>query len=301
MATFQFNEKHIMERLQQRFRLDQNQAKEVFERVRSTLESHTPDDWRFTDSPSSRFFVVEEHTKAKFFGMSYRTSPEGKKLVDTLRSRLDDPSGLARDMGTIVKEYIQEIQRTDLRVVHDMRTVYGTGPNAHIAEERLLVEQSRVSVPHTVPLYARKIAARPNAAVLEDGTLWVRQYINWVGQDPNGSEYYVFQPLTKQGVDKTRFRVYAHAHNGAFKQVDECRVCDHSPCRPHFPRWKKPLDVRTESYWKLPTYLDMLLADLDYCERYAAKGAPFGSKDLQLLYWLRRITDAAQQELYRKL
>uniref|UniRef100_A0A832A141 Uncharacterized protein n=1 Tax=Desulfacinum infernum TaxID=35837 RepID=A0A832A141_9BACT len=301
MANFEFNSKHIIDRLMERFRLDQTQACDVFDRVRTTLESHTPDDWRFTDSPSSRFFVVEERTRAKFFGMSYRTSSEGKKLVDTLRSRLHDPSGLARDMGTIVKDYIQEIQCPDLRVVHDMRTVYGTGPKAHIAEERVLVEQSRASVTHTVPFYARKIAARPNAAVLEDGTLWVRQYINWVGQDPNGSEYYVFQPLTKQGVDKSQFRVYAHAHNGAFQKVDECCVCANPDCRPNFPTWKKPSDVRTESYWKLPTYLDMLLADLDYCERYAAKGAPFSAEDLQLLYWLRRIADAARQELYRKL
>ncbi len=301
MGSFSFNEGHIIERLMERYDKSNDEAHEIFNRVRKTLEEHTPKDWRFTDSPSSRFFILEEQTGAKFFGMSYRSSPDGDRLLSNIRAQLDDPTALAEALDDYIEDYIKQIQRDDLTVIHDIRTVYGAGPQAHIAEERILVERSRAAVSHTLPLYAKKIAARPNAAVFRDGSLWVRQYLNWMSQDPSASEYYVFQRLTRDGVDKTVFRVYAHAHNGAFKPVDECRVCHSSDCRPAFPNWKRGAAIRSESYWKLPTLLDMRLADLDYCERYAAKGVSFSARDLLELYWLRRITEGAREKLYRKL
>jgi len=96
-ATFEISAstyEHLIMRLSQRYRRDLSQSIAIINRVTAMLEQNTPVDWRFTESPSSRFFIVDETTEAKFMGLSYRDSANGRGIVQTIRDRIHDPQAI---------------------------------------------------------------------------------------------------------------------------------------------------------------------------------------------------------------
>ncbi len=298
-ASFIFRKEHIKEQFEVRYKKFKNQFDLIFERVHQSLRQHTPIDWRFTESPTSRFFILEEESEAKFLGMTYRKSQRGEELLDEIQQNLrDNLDEIWVRMKEYVDRYITEILDPNLEITHDIRTVYGKGLAAHISEEKRLHQRAHQIVSHVVPLVSKKIAARPNAVVLRDGSLWVRQYLNWVSFSQNSKEYYHLQQLTRDGVLKNTYCISSYTQNGRFqilhKSIGDRKVrSDDISCL-----WKEQADtgIRTENYWKLPTVIDVRLIDLDFKERYAQKGVKIAGEELIELYFLRKLTTLARRK-----
>lgn len=317
-ARFEPNRPHMVERIMERYGkivASSGDAENLIDRIIDVLERNTPVDWRFTESPSSRFFIVDQVTGARFMGFSFRESREpprlGREIVKAVRDGLGNPSVIMDRLGSFVAMYVEDVLNPELTIVHNIRTVYGSSERANIREEKHLFEQARSSVSHVIPLMSRKIASRPNAIVTEGGSLWVRQHLNWMGMEPNGREYYLFQPLTREGVEKGRFAIFSYFNEGRLERVGEERAF-------HCGEFQRAMDeekgkipgkerIRSESYWKVPTYLDCRLIDLDFKER-TTKGETKDALDpknvisapesLELLF-LRRIVAEARNRLHR--
>ncbi len=86
MKRFKVNQPHVKEQFELRNKQFAARSDEIIARVTDTLEKNTPTDWRFTESPHSRFFIVEELTDAKFMGLNYRDGPEGRRIVETVQN-----------------------------------------------------------------------------------------------------------------------------------------------------------------------------------------------------------------------
>ncbi|MEM5790006.1 MAG: hypothetical protein AAGU11_22035, partial [Syntrophobacteraceae bacterium] len=210
-------------------------------------------------------------------------------------------------------KYIDDVLDPGLGIVHTIPTVYGVGKEAHIKEERKLYARAREELCHTIPMLSHKIASRPNAIVAADGTLWVRQHLNWMNMDPNGKEYYLFQPLARDGVDKCRFAIFMYFNDGQLGRVgtEQKFYCEGLV---EALRETKMLiagnnPVHSESYWKVPTYLDRRLIDLDFKERYSRSGPKKGepveeesfispSETFELSF-LREIVERARSRLHK--
>lgn len=81
MNRFEIDHWHVKCQFELRYRVFADRADEIINRVMGALSENTPDDWRFTESPSSRFFIIEETSCAKFMGLSYRDGPECRRIV----------------------------------------------------------------------------------------------------------------------------------------------------------------------------------------------------------------------------
>lgn len=303
MTRFKIERPHIEAQFKVRYKKYSGRSGEIIDHVIAILEKNTPADWRFTESASSRFFIMEEETEAKFLGITYRNSEAGREIIRDVQENINDVPNLLNRLDLYVKKYIADIQDSNLPIVHHIRTVYGKGKRAHIAEEKRLFEQTRSVVSHILPLIAHKIASRPNAIVTQDGTLWVRQYLNWMGMEQGSKEYYMFQPLTKKGIEKGRFAIFSHSENGQLKKLDEKKfdcvesLGDLSDIKAEI---NKKGSIRSESYWKVPTCLDCRLIDLDFLERYSEKGVKILSSELIELYFLKKIVNKAMPRFYKR-
>lgn len=125
-----------------------------------------------------------------------------------------------------------------------------------------------------VPLASRRIGSRPNAIVDADGGLWVRQYMNWTGVEPGTREFYLFQPLTAAGVNKSSFRLYSYTENGDLNAVADCRCDCNGDCASlgEIHRALRGVScIRTDSYWKIPTNLDRRYIDLKFRSEHGDK------------------------------
>lgn len=297
-------------------------ADAMIDRVKSFLEQHTPEDWRFTESPSSRFFIVDEKTQAKFMGLSYRDSQKGREILDFIQKNIRNAQHITSSLPDRVEEYKADVTDPSLPIIHDLRTVYKKGEKATIGEELKLFKKARGNLSHTIPLQSKRIASRPNAVLGTDGELWVRQYLNWVSMDPNDKEYYLFFTLRKEGLDRCRFTVFSHTSNGDLKRVGEPRELRCTGYHDSLGEIRKqfepeseqegktdPTRVRSESYWKVPTCVDRRYIDLDFKERYTRKGLnpgeipeseSFLTADEALeLSFLREIIERAQAKLHK--
>jgi len=295
-AEFQIsNPAHVRKRIMERYRKTETEADAITGQVKDFLEANTPEDWRFTESPSSRFFIVDEETRAKFMGLSYRSSEKGREILDFIRKSIGDTRQITNSLRSLVEEYIADVRNPDLPIVHDIRTVYARGEKqGTIGEEKELFHQARLALSHTVPLTSHRIAARPNAVIGKDREiLWVRQYLNWVSMDPNSKEYYLFQVLTRKGIDKCRFAIFSYTTNGDLRMVGESKTlrCTGIPAsaglsegpvsdpvgyqealsgmKAAVPAGGDKAALRSESYWKGPTCVDRRYIDLDFKERYS--------------------------------
>lgn len=312
-ANFEISTCHILERLEQRF--PQIAEKEKFlAGVTDCLVENTPPDWRFTESPSSRFFIVEETTGAKFMGLTYRNSDELSEILERIQSGSSDFPRVMRKVGQYADTYQQEVLRPDLPLLHNIRTVYGKQEKSGtIGEEKRLFEKAREELPHVIPIRARKIAARPNAVITEDRRLWVRQYLNWMSVRPNSPECYLFQPLERTGVHKSCLRIGSYNENGQLKLSPvnnlgcQIRCADLSQIKDSVTS-----SMRSENYWKVPTNLDRRLLDLQLCldETMHPKrpgqsadeehGNGLTSNELVELFILREIVRISRKKLHTK-
>lgn len=132
---FDFDRGHVLERLAERYR-DAGEPARILERMETALKCHTPLGWRFTESPSSRFFVLDQDSGAKFLGLSYRHSPRVADVLKMIGDRWDDYSCLISKLDNFVTTYIDEIKRIDLPICHHIRTVYPKRQKGEIAEEK---------------------------------------------------------------------------------------------------------------------------------------------------------------------
>ena len=108
---------------------------------------------------------------------------------------------------------------------------------------------------------------------------------------------------TKSGVEKERFAIFSHSENGRLMKVGEKSFdCVESlgDLKDIKIEMTEKGNIRSENYWKVPTYLDCRLIDLDFLERYSARGAEISSSELVELYFLRKIVEKARGKLYKK-
>lgn len=307
-GVFEVEIVHVLDRLKLRYPKMTN-LEDIILHVATSLEAYTPDDWRFTESATSRFFVIDQESGAKFMGMTIRDSHRIRDTLSFIRNNIKNSHLILTELDNQIQIYIDEIMNPNLKITHHIRTVYPRGDKSEIAEERLVFEKTRDIVGHVIPLASRKLGSRPNAIVASDGTLWVRQHMNWMDlKNGSATEYYLFQPLTRDcGVVKGRFRIFSHDTNGNLKTHQEKTFhCDnHRPGIKDFRPGFTADEIRSESYWKVPTYLDRRLIDLDYKERYSREllqnnEDAITSDELIELYYLRKIVRIAREKLHRK-
>ena len=299
---------HVLGRLKLRYPKMTN-LEDIVLRVVRSLAKCTPYDWRFTDSVSSRFFVIDQESGAKFMGMTIRDSQNIQNILSFIQRNVRNSSLILSELDNKIQFYIDEIENPNLSISHHIRTVYPKGDKSEIAEERELFEKTRDIVSHVIPLASRKLGSRPNAIVAPDGALWVRQHMNWIDlKNTSAPEYYLFQPITRNyGITKNTFRIFSYDANGNLKTHQEKTInCEsHHPGIKDFKPGFAPTDIRSESYWKVPTYLDRRLIDLDYKERYSKELIDKGedgitSDELIELYYLKKIVEKAKEKLHRK-
>ncbi len=169
LQKFRIDCEHVLERLAERYK-DTKQPWVVVKRVMSSLEDNTPLDWRFTEGPTSRFFVVDEETKAKFMGMSFRDSKKLNEILDYIQTNLDQVETILARIDEFAATYQDEVKNPKLPIMHQIRTVYHKGEKGGtISEEKRVFESARQELSHVLPILARKVAARPNAVVAKDG------------------------------------------------------------------------------------------------------------------------------------
>ena len=315
MNRFEIDQWHVKCQFESRYRSFADKADAIIKLVMKTLSENTPDDWRFTESPSSRFFLVEETSCAKFMGMSYRDGPGCRQIVSHVRANTGNLKYLFNHLEGFVEAYIAEVLSPDLPIMHQIRTVYPQR-KGDMAEEKHLFRQALAVTSHLIPLKSKKIASRPNAIITEDGVLWVRQYMNWVSMKPGSKEYYLFNPLTRNGIQKNRYAIYSYSENGRLEKLGEeflqsanQAICDskdnffnHFKC----DHIKMEAGLRTENYWKVPTFLDSRIIDLTYKERHLEEISCDNesnaenenmTNDLVELMFLRKIIEKARRKL----
>lgn len=260
-----------------RYGLHADRAEEIVCRTLDILTKNTPDGWRFTESASSRFFIVDEETHAKFMGLSYRDA--GLDIVrdiqaDIIRQR--DIRDVFRHLEEYVDAYCEVVKNHELPIVHQIRTVYGKR-DAQIQEEKRIFDQTAATLDHLIPLASKKIASRPNAAIGVDGRLWVRQHMNWLSLEQGLREYYLFQPLSREGIDRKTFAVFSHTGDGKFQKEKENEIDCSIGCRglEHVkPEAFRDPRLRSDSYWKVPTFLDRRYIDLKFLKEQTEKTRP---------------------------
>ena len=298
MQQYIYNTHHIKEQFIRRFVHYKDQVDVIYHRMVSTLETHTPVDWRFTESPTSRFFIVDLETSAKFLGLSYRHGKQTPDIVKQIEENCHQSDMLYRKLNAFVQSYIQEVNTPDLPIVHVIKTVYGK-KNADIGEEKRLFKEMQQNLFHIIPVQAKKFASRPNAVIKEDGSLWVRQHLNWISMEAGSKEYYLFQPLTSSGIDKNQFSICQYTENGDIKMFPAKKVICDIPALSDikaeiFAENEISANIRAENYWHVPTYLDRRYIDLSYKGRKKALNA----KEIVQYYFIKEIIEKARGRIY---
>ncbi|WP_207691934.1 hypothetical protein [Desulfonema limicola] len=141
--------------------------------------------------------------------------------------------------------------------------------------------------------------------------------MNWVSMKPGSKEYYLFHPLEKKGIDKSRWTIFSYDENGNLKRLPDEDIDENIPklsdIKTSIFNKAKNQDIKTEqglrseSYWRVPTFLDRRLIDLDFKERYSGKNFETGTgepgmeitcSELVELYFLKIIVNQARNRLY---
>lgn len=297
MATILCQHDHILQQARNRYHLKDPQA--MLARVMAALQGQAPADWRFTQSPAARFFVVDLETQVKILGVSYREW--GQEIVQEFQQAIqaNQVAAVMVALPRFIKDYVQGFYRPDLAICHDLVTAYPP-QKGEIGEKKRILAAAKEQLEHAVPLQEKKLAARPNAIVVSEAELWVRQHLNWVNLRNPNKEFYFCERLTPKGINKTQRRIFSYTSNGTVRPeaipVSGCPL-QASECYLHL---NKPPEFggayRTDAYWTLPTYLDRRLLDLDFRERQPDKAddGPLHRDEVVELYLLRRLVQAAR-------
>lgn len=297
MAYIEIDEAHILERIKGRY--NEVECNEVLNRVKNALEQQAPEDWRFTVSPTARFFVIDYKTQIKILGFSYRNF--GKEIIEEIRKNIleNTTKNIINNLKYYVDQYTNALSQPDIRIIHQLRTAYPK-KEGEIGEEKLIYTSIKEKLAHIIPIREKKIAARPNAIVIEENELWVRQYLNWMDMNNPNKEYFLFEQLTENGINKARRKIFSYTINGDIKEESLLLGCHHGQefCFQNINKEILSLNFRADSYWTLPTYLDRCLMDLEFREREAEKSedGPLNRDEIVELYFIRRIVKEAKNK-----
>ncbi len=297
MANILCHRDHILQQIRERYKLDN--PRPLLDRVMAALQEQAPEDWRFTQSPAARFFVVDLATQVKILGVSYRDW--GREIVHQVQQavRADQVAEVIGKLSQYSEGYVQGFYLPDLAVYHELMTAYPR-QRGEIGEKKRMLAASKEQLEHAVPLQSKKLAARPNAIVVSATELWVRQHLNWVNLSNPNKEYYLCERLTPQGINKCRRRIFSYTSNGDVRLEDIPVTGCPQPSSECYLHLAKPPEFsqayRTDAYWTLPTYLDRRLLDLDFRERQPDKAddGPLNRDEVVELYLLRRLVQAAR-------
>lgn len=290
---------HILKQIKERY--PSFNGEPVLSRMINTLKTQAPDDWRFTISPSARFFVVDRATKVKILGYSYKDF--GKDIGQEIQKYIeeDNTSAIYGRLKQFIKVYIEGLKRIDLDIIHELKTAYPP-EEGEIAEEKRIMIKSKEEMSHAILIKEKKFSARPNAVVLGDGEvgeLWVRQSLNWININNPNLEYLYFERLTPQGINKAQRKVFSYDMKGVLIPLDmpgcpqKALVCGPAVDKSVF---KSPREFRSDTYWMLPTYLDNRYIGLDFREREPSNEdfGPLSRNEMAELYFLKKIIAAAK-------
>jgi len=258
MARLIIDSPHVFERALERCRLKPDEARAALIEVMRVVTEQAPADWRFTTSPAAKFILCyePERVDCRLVGRTYRDRQgKGQSLV----ARLAAPRVTVEEMSLLAAEYRGLLFDPGCDVSHELKTTYGR--DQELAEEKAVFSAASSVLAHVIPIDEHRVARRPNALIV-GGELWVRQgeFLDLAG---NGKGDYqdslVFERLTRSGVDKSVGRVYRINSQARIAFSAEYQREWH-PSKP-VPRAD---GQRSQSYWVLPTYLDMVHMDLEY-------------------------------------
>jgi len=254
------NLRHILTRAKERFGQNEEKARKVLEKVRGIVESDAPEDWRFTQSPSAKFIIAYEPEKEDFrlLGRTYRDfNSKGPEII----RRLSAPSLLSEELKTLINEYNELLLNPNCKIYHELKTIYRADQD--LSDEKEIFQKVTSALPHIIPIDVKRIARRPNAIIAND-EIWVRQgeYFDLsLGAKGDYKESLCFQHLTPKGVDKSKIHIYTLNRQGSLRFISEETLTGGSPL---FLGIRKDSNLRGQSYWVLPTYVDAVYMDLNY-------------------------------------
>ncbi|QTA80266.1 Uncharacterized protein dnl_25620 [Desulfonema limicola] len=160
IKTFIIERDHVLQQFKVRYKRFAHRADEIIDRLIQNLLENTPDDWRFTESPSSRFFIVEEETGAKFMGMSYRAGTECADIVKFIQENAQDTEKIFTNLKTFVDLYIGEVLNPELSIVHEIRTVYPQKKEI-LQRKSTLLKKPGLLLRTLSPLFQKKLLQGP--------------------------------------------------------------------------------------------------------------------------------------------
>jgi hypothetical protein len=272
---------HVFERALERCRLKPDEAKAALVEVKQVVTEQAPLDWRFTTSPAAKFILCyePERVNCRLVGRTYRDRQgKGQELI----KRLAEPRITPEDLSALAAEYRNLLFDPGCDIFHELKTTYGE--NQELSEEKAVFSAARSVLDHVIPIDERRVADRPNALIV-GAELWVRQgeFLDLAGNRKGDyQDSLLFERLTLSGVDKSVGRIYRINRQAQIEFGAEHRREWH-PVGP-VPR---PEGQRSQSYWVLPTYLDMVHMDLEYARTHWRGDGEYSLDAGRMLLWQR--------------
>ncbi len=253
---------HLLEMAKDRYYHTNSEATPHIDRIKKILENDVPEDWRFTDHPCATFLIYDKKSGYHILGQTYRSTGQGAKFFRELESA----SKLTDDLiDSLVSSYIEEVKKFNGDIYHRIKTILRPAHSITQVEETLRQTLENPDItPHQIPLHITRAAGRPNALIDDDDKIWARQGSKILSSTEK--EYLLFQRLTSAGIDNKTGSCYKRTAN---ELKFEKNVIGHEHKIVHKTK-DTPPEYRHESYWKLPTKIDISFMDL----RYKHKKAP---------------------------
>jgi len=265
MTTIILNQEHIIQRAVKRMGLSEDKVWEHWRKLKRVFEKEIPEDWRFTTSPTAYFLISYRPGNKidyRILGRSYRDKIKekqgkmktaGKEIIKKLQA----PKITRSDLEAIAEEYLELLKSPKCSIFHELKTVLAK--NATISQEKELQRAILGTIKHLVPLSAKRLANRPNAVVIGE-EVWVRQREYMDPTIKPIKEYLLFNKLNKNGVDKSRIKIFTLDEQGNLSEVPSIKVSGAWG----IPKVTQGSNLRSQSYWTLPTYIDAVYWDLLY-------------------------------------
>lgn len=94
----EINEDHIKCRIIERY--GNLEADKILKRIEDAIENNVPDDWRFTESPTARFFIVDEESGVKILGLTYRDI--NRDIVEEIQENIENTKYIFRNIDKLI-------------------------------------------------------------------------------------------------------------------------------------------------------------------------------------------------------